>query len=809
MAETQEALRVASRAEALRQPGRQESFLTYSTVSKDHSGLCFPRPFLGGGKGVALLEPWPQRLLRRHRGLWSGHTGYPRQPQMSSRWRISTKEAGCPGRCRQVACRLWDQGEDLEHPGQVGSEESKAQRSSKCPSTDYELKPRYYAVVLLINSYYSHCNYKGGQVEWARPAVDSFLGNLGQAHAHVQRKTVPLPRCSKTYRNLSWRFPDTNRQPKLIGVRESGQDAKGTDPPPPRAARWPQGAPRPGPRRRLEAGCRLCKFSAGREPPPARIKAQGGAPHRSRCLPGAGRALLPRARPLPALAARGLPSELPASPWSALLLGPRAPSTSFLRGNPGAGASAVPSQGPGQVASPRGQFVPRPSAIESERNCVLCARAGSKKTGNMSEFWLISAPGDKENLQALERMNTVTSKSNLSYNTKFTIPDFKVGTLDSLVGLSDELAKLDIFAESLIRRMAQSVVEVMEDAKGKVQENLLANGVDLTSFVTHFEWDMAKYPAKQPLVSVVDTLAKQLAQIETDLKSRTAAYNTLKTNLENLEKKSMGNLFTRTLSDIVSKEDFVLDSEYLITLLVIVPKPSYVQWQKTYESLSDMVVPRSTKLIAEDKEGGLFTVTLFRKVIDDFKTKAKENKFMVREFYYDEKEIKREREEMTRLLSDKKQQYQTSCVALKKGSSTLPDHKVKVTPLGNPDRPAAGQSDRERESEGEGEGPLLRWLKVNFSEAFIAWIHIKALRVFVESVLRYGLPVNFQAVLLRPHKKSCTKRLREVLNSVFRHLDEVAAASILDASVEIPGLQLSNQDYFPYVYFHIDLSLLD
>ncbi|XP_026933695.1 V-type proton ATPase subunit C 2 isoform X8 [Acinonyx jubatus] len=373
----------------------------------------------------------------------------------------------------------------------------------------------------------------------------------------------------------------------------------------------------------------------------------------------------------------------------------------------------------------------------------------------MSEFWLISAPSDKENLQALERMNTVTSKSNLSYNTKFSIPDFKVGTLDSLVGLSDELGKLDTFAESLIKRMAQSVVEVMEDSKGKVPENLLANGglkeklkclkIDLTSFVTHFEWDMAKYPAKQPLVSVVDTLAKQLAQIETDLKSRTAAYNTLKTNLENLEKKSMGNLFTRTLSDIVSKEDFVLDSEYLVTLLVIVPKPSYAQWQKTYESLSDMVVPRSTKLIAEDNEGGLFTVTLFRKVIDDFKTKAKENKFTVREFYYDEKEIKREREELSRLLSDKKQQYQTSCVALKKGSSTFPDHKVQVTPLGNPDRPAAGQTDRERESEGEGEGPLLRWLKVNFSEAFIAWIHIKALRVFVESVLRSSRPPRFSA----------------------------------------------------------------
>lgn len=32
------------------------------------------------------------------------------------------------------------------------------------------------------------------------------------------------------------------------------------------------------------------------------------------------------------------------------------------------------------------------------------------------------------------------------------------------------------FSRSLIKRMAQSVVEVMEDSKGKVPENLLANG---------------------------------------------------------------------------------------------------------------------------------------------------------------------------------------------------------------------------------------------------------------------------------------------------------------------------------------------
>jgi len=31
---------------------------------------------------------------------------------------------------------------------------------------------------------------------------------------------------------------------------------------------------------------------------------------------------------------------------------------------------------------------------------------------------------------------------------------------------------------------------------------------------------------------------------------------------------------------------------------------------------------------------------------------------------------------------------------------------------------------------------LVRWLKIHFGEVFSAWIHIKAIRVFVESVLR-------------------------------------------------------------------------
>lgn len=379
----------------------------------------------------------------------------------------------------------------------------------------------------------------------------------------------------------------------------------------------------------------------------------------------------------------------------------------------------------------------------------------------MTEFWLISAPGEKTCQQTWDKMNMATTQtSNLSTNHKFNMPELKVGTLDVLVGLSDELAKLDSFVESVVRKVAQYMADVLEDSRDKVQENLLANGVDLVTYITRFQWDMAKYPIKQSLKNISEIMSKQVSQIDNDLKARASAYNSLKGNLQSLERKNVGSLLTRSLGDIVRKDDFILDSEYLTTLIVVVPKTSYPDWQKTYETLSEMVVPRSTKLLFEDHDSGLFSVTLFRKAIDDFKQKARENKFMVRDFQYNEEEMKADKEELTRLSTDKKKQF----------------------------------------------GPLVRWLKVNFSEAFIAWIHIKALRVFTESVLRYGLPVNFQAMLLQPGKKNA-KKLREVLQDLYKHLD--SSATVIDASMDIPGLNLSQQEYYPYVYYKIDCNLFD
>jgi len=398
-----------------------------------------------------------------------------------------------------------------------------------------------------------------------------------------------------------------------------------------------------------------------------------------------------------------------------------------------------------QGGTPRGSIVPE-----------------DRKLQEVLEFWVISAPGEKTCQQTWEALSGLVQKQGVGQSFKFHIPDLKVGTLDVLVGLSDELAKLDVYVESVVKKIAGYASDVLEKDKDKVKENLTINGMSLGSYLTKFQWDMAKYPIKQSLKNISDIIAKQSTQLDTDLKAKAQAYNNLKGNLQNLERKQTGSLLTRSLADIVKKEDVVTDSEYLITLLVAVPNSSYKDWWAKYERLADMVVPQSSKLIFEDSEHGIFTVTLFRKVIDEYKLHCRENKFIVRDFIYNDGEVEASKSEMARLTSEKDKQF----------------------------------------------GPLVRWLKLNFAEAFVAWVHVKALRIYVESVMRYGLPVNFQAMVLAPPRRQ-QKKLRELLNEHYAHLDNSGTQEMSKKAeiIDIPGL--SSSDYYPYVYTKIQVDMVE
>jgi len=379
-------------------------------------------------------------------------------------------------------------------------------------------------------------------------------------------------------------------------------------------------------------------------------------------------------------------------------------------------------------------------------------------------FWLISAPKTRED--TFNTLNKKTSEENdFSTNYKFQVPDLKVGTLDLLMSLSDELQKVDTFVEQSTRKIAQQLTDALVDpnepqkkeSKNPKLEPLTVNNNNVDTYLTFFRWDEAKFPTNQSLKLLVDSIHAQVGKIDSELKTKSSEFNTVNYAISAEERKVGGNLLARDLSDVV-KQTHVLESENLVSLFVCVSRFSEKEFLASYEKLTDFVLPRSAMLVEQDTEYFLYRVVLFRRVADDFKNLAKEKKYIVRDFVYDA------------------------------NKSSIQDKK---------------RLEKDRDNIRK---TLIRWCKTNFAEAFIAWIHLKAIRAFVESVLRYGLPTNFQAMLLLPRKGKGPK-LRKALVELYGHLSShVSAGHEHEDASNAAAMYFEDDNFFPYVSLEINLD---
>jgi V-type H+-transporting ATPase subunit C len=57
----------------------------------------------------------------------------------------------------------------------------------------------------------------------------------------------------------------------------------------------------------------------------------------------------------------------------------------------------------------------------------------------------------------------------------FAIPEFKIGTLDALVGQADELAKLDGVCESVVGKVGESLRNILDGNEEKVAQQKMVN----------------------------------------------------------------------------------------------------------------------------------------------------------------------------------------------------------------------------------------------------------------------------------------------------------------------------------------------
>ena len=81
------------------------------------------------------------------------------------------------------------------------------------------------------------------------------------------------------------------------------------------------------------------------------------------------------------------------------------------------------------------------------------------------------------------------------------------------------------------------------------------------------------------------------------------------------------------------------------------------EWFANYEHLCEYVVPRSSRKLFEDGDQVMVNVTMFQKVVDTFKIKCRDRKYLVREFRYDEQAIAKDNEQIKSLEQNKKDKF--------------------------------------------------------------------------------------------------------------------------------------------------------
>lgn len=348
---------------------------------------------------------------------------------------------------------------------------------------------------------------------------------------------------------------------------------------------------------------------------------------------------------------------------------------------------------------------------------------------------------------------------------KLSIPNFKIGTLDSLVAQSEELNKID-------DQLAGSVTKVIEILSNLYDNNLpLVNAskkVDdkyVTDTIEHFQWKSNKFRADKPIKELIELISSEAFQLDSDVKNSFNNYNTAKSNLAAAERKQTGDLSVRSLHDIVKPSDFVLNSEHLQTVLVAVPKNLQKDFLTSYEQLTQMVVPRSANIIDSDDDYYLYNVTLFKKYVPDYNHALREHKFIPRDFIYSEELLNEQRKE----------------------------HEV------------AAQTENRLKSE------LIRLARTAYSDIVSDWFHLKMIRVFVESVLRYGLPPDFQVSLIRlPSYKALEVGKKELIHE-FGYLGGNAFDVDKKGKIQKDNslneyAALVDTEYEPFVIYHVDVK---
>ena len=277
--------------------------------------------------------------------------------------------------------------------------------------------------------------------------------------------------------------------------------------------------------------------------------------------------------------------------------------------------------------------------------------------------------------------------------------------------------------------------------------------------ITEFQWDEGKYPNRSKTIAdIMHKINEKYTETRKTIKSKTDDYNNSINDLK-LKKKSQNealSLMKQDYRDLVSKSKMEMKTtDYLCTMLCFVPTGNEKTFESKYMSLADgYVVPYSAQRIdrGEDEKMQLYRVIVMKHKKDDFRNQCQSQLRITCKEYNEEELLNKpvEEKEIEKLNNESIQK----------------------------------KHDLERHAES------------GYSEVFYALLHLKYLRLYVESCLKYTSGDYYSVMVYTPRDKE--QKLVSIMIKTFNDTKEQGWYGTKEELKE-------TEDFYPFILIKISV----
>lgn len=181
--------------------------------------------------------------------------------------------------------------------------------------------------------------------------------------------------------------------------------------------------------------------------------------------------------------------------------------------------------------------------------------------------------------------------------TMFHIPTLRVGTLDELMTLGDELPKLDLLGEHTVKKIRRTFEE-LQIRMDRQDLELTIDDLDPRDYVETFAWADQRYPSGRKLPELVNMIQNAIHTVDEAMKNLLAEYAETRNKVSTLQRKNSGNLLSANINDVVTLDktggrplkDVFWESEFMKTVAIVIPYGSRAIFEQEYQNLDSGAV---------------------------------------------------------------------------------------------------------------------------------------------------------------------------------------------------------------------------